>query len=109
VLGVASTLGMTVSAAVLALLVRKAWGVEAVRGAGRTLGAAVVAVAVGLAVGDTAARGLSPDSLWPALGSGLLVGLVTLVAYLGVMMVADRKAMQALRERGRSRRRGTTT
>jgi putative peptidoglycan lipid II flippase len=109
VLGVASTLGMTVSAAVLALLVRKAWGGEAVRGAGRTLGAAVVAVAVGLAVGDTAARGLSPDSLWSALGSGLLVGLVTLVAYLGVMMVADRKAMQALRERGRSRRRGTTT
>ena len=51
----------------------------------------------GSAVGDTVARGLSPDSLWSALGSGLLVGLVTLLAYLGVMMVADRKAMQALR------------
>jgi putative peptidoglycan lipid II flippase len=107
VLGIGSTLGMTVSAAVLALLVRSAWGVEAVQGAGRTLGSAVVAVAVGLAVGDTVARGLSPDSLWSALGSGLLVGLVTLVAYLGVMMVADRRAMQALRERGRSRRKGS--
>ncbi|TPG19704.1 murein biosynthesis integral membrane protein MurJ [Pedococcus bigeumensis] len=107
VLGIGSTLGMTVSAAVLALLVRSAWGVEAVKGAGRTLGAAVVAVAVGLAVGDTVARGLSPDSLWSALGSGLLVGVVTLLAYLGVMMVADRKAMQALRQRGRSRRKGT--
>ncbi len=108
VLGIGSTLGMTVSAAVLALLVRSAWGAEAVHGAGRTLGAAVVAVAVGLAVGDTVARGLSPDSLWSALGSGLLVGLVTLLAYLGVMMVADRKAMQALRQRGRSRRKGTS-
>ena len=106
-LGIGSTLGMTVSAALLTLLVRLAWGVEAVQGAGRTLGAAVVAVAVGLAVGDTVARGLSPDSLWSALGSGLLVGLVTLLAYLGVMMVADRKAMQALRQRGRSRRKGT--
>ena len=107
VLGVGSTLGMTVSAVVLAFLVRSAWGAEAVQGSGRTLGAAVVAVAVGLAVGDTVARGLSPDSLWSALGSGLLTGLVTLVAYLGVMMVADRTAMQALRERGRSRRRGS--
>jgi putative peptidoglycan lipid II flippase len=107
ILGIGSTIGMTVSAGVLALLVRSAWGAEAVQGAGRTLGAAVVAAAVGLAVGDTVARGLSPDSLWSALGSGLVVGLVTLLAYLGVMMVADRKAMKALRERGRSRRKGT--
>ena len=108
ILGVGSTVGMTVSAAVLALLVRSAWGPEAVQGSGRRLGAAVVAAAVGLAVGDTVARGLSPDTLWSALGSGLLVGLVTLLAYLGVMMVADRKAMTALRERGRARRRGTS-
>jgi putative peptidoglycan lipid II flippase len=108
ILGIGSTIGMTVSAGVLALLVRGAWGSEAVQGAGRTLGAAVVSVAVGLAVGDTVARSLSPDSLWSALGSGLLVGLVTLLAYLGVMMVADRKAMTALRERGRSRRKGTS-
>jgi putative peptidoglycan lipid II flippase len=107
ILGIGSTVGMTVSAGVLTLLVRGAWGAEAVQGAGRTLGAAIVAVAVGLAVGDTVARGLAPDSLWSALGSGLVVGLVTLLAYLGVMMVADRKAMQALRERGRSRRRGS--
>jgi putative peptidoglycan lipid II flippase len=107
ILGIGSTVGMTASAAVLALLVRSAWGPQAVQGAGRTLGAAVVAVAIGLAVGDTVARSLSPDSLWSALGSGVIVGLVTLLAYLGVMMVADRKAMTALRERGRSRRRGT--
>ncbi|WP_457255546.1 murein biosynthesis integral membrane protein MurJ [Pedococcus sp. P5_B7] len=108
VLGVGSTVGMTASAAVLALLVRAAWGPEAVQGAGRTLGAAVVSVAVGLVVGDTVARGMSPHSLWSALGSGFLVGLMTLLAYLGVMMVADRKAMKALRERGRARRRGTS-
>ena len=107
ILGIGSTIGMTASAGVLALLVRAAWGPEAVQGSGRTLGAAIVAVAVGLGVGDTVARGLAPDSLWSALGSGLLVGLVTLLAYLGVMMVGDRKAMTALRERGRSRRRAT--
>lgn len=107
ILGVGSTVGMTVSALVLVLLVRTAWGPEATEGAGRTLGAAIVAIAVGLAVGDTLARALSADSLWSALGSGLVVGLVTLLVYLGVMMVADRKAMMALRARGRSRRRGT--
>jgi putative peptidoglycan lipid II flippase len=69
----------------------------------------VVAVAIGIAVGDTVARELSPDSPWSALGSGLLVGLVTVIAYLGVIMVADRKAMQALRDRGRTRRRGSST
>ena len=107
VLGVCSSLGMTLSAVVLALLVGRSWGAEALQGSGRTLGAAVVAVAVGLAVGDTVARGLSPGSLWSAVGGGFLVGLVTLVAYLGVMMVADRKDMRALRERGRNRRKGT--
>ncbi|SDP06471.1 putative peptidoglycan lipid II flippase [Pedococcus dokdonensis] len=107
-LGIGSTVGMTVSAGVLVLLVRSAWGPEATQGAGRTLGAAIVSVAVGLAVGDTVARSLTPDSLWSALGTGLAVGLVTLLVYLGVMMVADRKAMTALRERGRSRRRGTS-
>ncbi len=97
---------MTLSAVVLAVLVARSWGAEALQGSGRTLGAAVVSVAVALAVGDTVARGLSPRSLWSALGGGLLVGLVTLVAYLGVMMVADRKHMTALRKRGRDRRKG---
>ena len=106
VLGVASTLGMTLSAVVLVVLVRSAWGPQALAGSGRTLGSAVVGVAVGLAVGDVVARAMTPDSLWGAVASGAVVALATAVAYLSVMMVGDRAAMQAVRARGRARRRG---
>jgi putative peptidoglycan lipid II flippase len=106
VLGVSSTLGMTLSAIVLALLVRRAWGAEATSGSGRTLGAAVVAVAVALAVGDAGARSWAAQSLWGAIGSGIAVALLTAGTYLAVMMVADRTAMRAVRQRGRARRRG---
>lgn len=107
ILGVASSIGMTLSAVVLGLLVRRAWGVGATHGSGRTLGAAVVAVAVALGVGDLVVRALSADSVWTALGSGLTVALATLATYLVVMAVADRSTLKALRERGRSRRRGS--
>ena len=63
-LGVSSTLGMTVSALALALLVRRAWGSAALAGAGRTLGAAVVAAAVAIAVGDTVARLIDVSVSW---------------------------------------------
>jgi putative peptidoglycan lipid II flippase len=106
VLGVSSTIGMTLSGVVLVLLVRRAWGAEATRGSGRTLGAAVVAMAVALAVGDAVSRGLPVSSLWAALGSGVVVAAVTLAAYLAVMMIGDRAAMTAVRQRGRARRKG---
>jgi len=97
---------MTLSAVILVLLVRRAWGAQATSGSGRTLGAAVVAMAVALAVGDASARALAPDSLWAAVGSGVVVAILTAGVYLAVMMVGDRTAMQAVRERGRARRRG---
>ena len=106
ILGVSSTLGMTLSAVVLTMLVRRAWGAEALRGTGRTLGAAVVALAVALAVGDTVMRSLTPRGLWDSLGDGVIVATVTLAAYLAVMAVADRRSVKALRDRGRARRRG---
>lgn len=107
VLGVSSTVGMTVSAGLLALLVRRAWGPPALAGTGRTLGSAVIGVAVGLVAGDTVARGMDPSGVGGSLVTGVAVAVVTSAAYLGVMMVGDRKAMKALRERGRQRRRGT--
>jgi putative peptidoglycan lipid II flippase len=105
ILGVSSTAGMTLSAVVLLLLVRSAWGPEALAGSGRTLGAAIVGVALALAVGDALARGLHADSLGGAAANGALVGLVTAAVYVVVMLVGDRAAMTALRERGRRRRR----
>lgn len=106
ILGIGSTLGMTLSAIALALLVRRAWGPEALRGTGRTLAAAVVALAVALAVGDAATHSMTPSGLWSSLGTGALGAAVAVVAYLVVMAVADRRAVAALRERGRARRRG---
>ncbi|KGN36111.1 murein biosynthesis integral membrane protein MurJ [Knoellia subterranea] len=104
-LGIASTVGMTVSGFSLAMLVRYAWGSEALAGAGRTLGAAVVAVAVAIAVGDVVERGVRWGGLWGALAAGVVVAVVTMGVHLGVMAVGDRTGMQALRERGRQRRR----
>ncbi|GAB3445250.1 lipid II flippase MurJ [Phycicoccus ginsengisoli] len=108
VLGVSSTVGMTLSAAVLALLVRRAWGPEALAGSGRTLGAALVGVAVGLAVGDATARSMQPVGVLSAVATGLAVAVVSGLSYLAVMTVGDRRSMKALRERGRRRRRGGT-
>lgn len=118
VLGVSSTVGMTVTAALLAFLVRRSWGTGAMAGSGRTLGAALVAMAVALGVGDAVARGLddtvargADDAVGAtaalgAVGEGLLVAAVTVASYLAVMMVADRRTMGAIRQRGRQRRRG---
>jgi len=106
-LGVASSAGMLLSAGALAVLVRRAWGAAALAGCGRTLGAAVVAVALAMGVGDTVAHGFTSTTLWRALGSGVVVALVTTAVYLGVMMAGDRRSMRAALERGRRRRRGS--
>jgi putative peptidoglycan lipid II flippase len=106
VLGVASTVGMTLSAVLLGLLVRRAWGREALEGTGRTIGAAVFAMAVALAVGDVVGRSMAADGLWGAVWVGLVVAVVTIAAYLLVMMLGDRSGLRELRQRGRQRRRG---
>jgi putative peptidoglycan lipid II flippase len=93
---------------VLGLLVRRAWGPQALAGAGRTVGAAVFAVAVAIAVGDVASRSLPEEGLWGSVWAGLVVALLTTAAYLVVMAVADRSGLRELRERGRRRRRGAS-
>lgn len=105
ILGVASTCGMTASAIALAFLVRQAWGSTALAGAGRTLGAAIVAVALAIAVGDTVERMLDWSGIVGSLMAGIVVAVVTMAVHLGVMALADRSGMQAIRERGRQRRR----
>jgi putative peptidoglycan lipid II flippase len=103
-LGAASSFGMSLSGAVLALLVRRAWGSEATRGAGRTLGAAVVAAAVAAGVGDAIAFYWAPEGLAGAVASGAGVAVIVVGVYLAVMLVADRRAMRSAIERGRQRR-----
>ena len=104
VLGVASTLGMTGSAIVLSLLVRREWGPGALSGTGRTLGAAVVAAAIAIAIGDTLTHFLDTTGVLGSLGAGVLVGGLTMVVHVLGMSVMDRAGVQELRDRGRRRR-----
>ena len=104
VLGVASTTGMTVSAVLLAVLVRRSWGQEALSGCARTLKTAVVGVAVAILVGDVVARVLGGDSLWAALAAGLATAVATAAAYAGVVVLVDRSVLVMLRGRWQLRR-----
>ena len=103
-LGAASSVGMSLSAVALALLVRRSWGPAALSGAGRTLGAAVVAAALAAGVGDAAAYYWSAEGMAGSVAVGIGVALLVAVVYLAVMMVADRSAMRSAVQRGRRRR-----
>lgn len=103
-LGVSSTLGMTGSALALVLLVRQAWGAEALAGSGRTVGAAVVSAALAIAAGDTVSRVVDGSGLLGSLLAGLAIGAATMAVHLVVMSLADRAGFRQLVERGRRRR-----
>ncbi|MGG5259772.1 murein biosynthesis integral membrane protein MurJ [Phycicoccus avicenniae] len=105
-LGLTSTLGMTASALLLVVLVRRAWGPEVSRGLGRTAGALVVALALALVVGDLVTRGRTYDGLLDAVLWGLAAGGAGLVVGLLAVFYGDRRMMGEIRERGRARRRG---
>jgi putative peptidoglycan lipid II flippase len=105
-LGIGSTIGMTVSGLALVLLVRRTWGTEVTRGAGRTTGALVVAVALAVAVGDLVTHGRTIDSLPEAVAIGMAAGGVALVVGVVALSIGDREMMSQVLQRGRSRRRG---
>ncbi len=105
-LGLTSTLGMTASAVLLVVLVRRSWGPEVSRGVARTAGALVVALALALVVGDLVTRGRTYDGLLDAVLWGLLAGFAALVAGLMAVFYGDRRMMGEIRDRGRARRRG---
>jgi len=105
-LGLASTLGMTLSGVLLVLLVRRTWGAEVTQGAGRTSGALVVAVALAVAAGDLVTHGRTFDSLPEAVLVGAAAGAVALVVGVVALSIGDREMMSQVLQRGRSRRRG---
>ena len=105
-LGIGSTIGMTVSGIALVLLVRRTWGNEVTRGAGRTTGALVVAVALAVAVGDLVTHGRTLDSLPEAVAIGVAAGAAALVVGVVVLSIGDREMMSQVLQRGRARRRG---
>ncbi|MEO7423151.1 MAG: lipid II flippase MurJ, partial [Ornithinibacter sp.] len=105
-LGLSSSLGMTVSAVVLVVLVRRAWGARVIVGAGRTTGVLVVAIALAVAAGDGVSRGRSIDTLLEAMLVGAGAGALALVVGVVVLALGDREMMAQVLRRGRSRRRG---
>ena len=105
-LGLASTLGMTLSGVALVLLVRRTWGDEATRGSGRTTGALVVAAAAAVMVGSLVTHGHPMDDLLEALLVGLAAGLAALMAGVVVLAIGDRGMMAEVLQRGRARRGG---
>ncbi|HMM96026.1 lipid II flippase MurJ [Phycicoccus sp.] len=105
-LGVSSTLGMTLSAVLLVVLVRRAWGPEVSRGLGRTTGALVVALALAVVVGDLVTRGRTYDGLLEAVLWGVAAGLGALLTGALAVFYGDRRMMGEIRDRGRARRRG---
>lgn len=102
--GVASSLGMSLTAIALAVLVRHHWGTEALAGAGRTTGVVVVALAAAVIAGDVVTRGREIVGVGPALFHGLLGGLFALMAGLFVVLLGDRQAIKQAVQRGRQRR-----
>lgn len=103
--GLSSTLGMTLAAVLLVVLVRRSWAPEVTQGLARTTGAAVVALALALVVGDLVTRGRTYDGLLDAVLWGLAAGGAALMTGLLAVFYGDRRAMGAVRDRGRARRR----
>jgi putative peptidoglycan lipid II flippase len=103
-LGFASSVGMTLAAVLLVVLVRRSWGPQALAGSRRTLAAAVVAAALAGGVGDAMAYAWGATTLLGSVAEALATAAVVTLLYLGVVALADRSAMQAAVERGRRRR-----
>ena len=105
-LGLSSTIGMTVAAVALLLLVRRTWGPAVTQGIGRTTGALVVSVALAVAAGDVVTRGRPLDDLVETVLVGAGAGLLALMIGVVALMVGDRAMMSEVLTRGRARRRG---
>jgi putative peptidoglycan lipid II flippase len=111
-LGLASALGMTVLAVLLAVAVRRHAGGAALAGLTRATVAAVLAAAVAAAAGWGVVRGLE-SAFWPtpgvfaALAEGMLGGVVVLAVFLAVAFALDRRDLKPLATTvtGRLRRR----
>ena len=108
-LGLASTVGMTVSGIALVMLVRRTWGPGVTQGAGRTAGALVVSVAFAVVAGDLVTRGRALDDLLETVLVGAGAAFLALMVGVVVLSIGDRAMMAQVLQRGRARRHGGGT
>lgn len=98
-LGLSSTVGMTLSAALLVALVVRAFGPSAIGPVGRTAAVAAAAGAVTAALGRWAVSLADADGMLAAALTGLLVGGITALAFAGLVWAGDREAWRVLARR----------
>lgn len=91
-LGLASSLGMTVAAAGLFVAVRRSWGAKAFRGFGRSAAAALGAGALSAALGRGLAAVLQPDGLVAGAVAAVLVAIAVVTVFAVLIWVGDRES-----------------
>src|SRR5665647_321632 len=89
-LGLASSLGMTVAAVGLFVAVRRVWGPKAFRGFGRSAGVALGASVLSAAAGRSLAAALHQEGLVAGAVVAALVAVVVVTFFAGVIWIGDR-------------------
>lgn len=97
VLGLACSLGMSLAAGALLVLVRKAWGPDVAAGLLRVGAACLVAAGVGAGLGLGMWHLVGLTSVVGAALTGAMAGGVALVGYVGVVSVADPESVRLAR------------
>ena len=105
-LGLWSSLGMTVTAIALLVLLRRSWGPDSTRGLARLSRSLLLAMVGAIVVGDLVVRSMALDGLGTSLVTGLVTGAAALAAALAVLAVTERAMMVETIWRGRARRHG---
>jgi len=103
VLGVASSVGMTIAALDLVAATARSWGTEALTGLRRTTVVAVGSALVGSAVGLALTRVWAVEGLLPAALQGVVVGLVALTLQAALVALGDRETARSTLARVRRR------
>jgi putative peptidoglycan lipid II flippase len=104
-LGLSSSVGMTVGAIGLALGVRRTWGAHAFEGFGRSAFVAAAAGGVAAAGGSAIAEGLNPQGLWAGAAVALLVAMAVLTFCAVSIWVGDNDAARLVSAKVRRRER----
>ena len=104
-LGLSSSLGMTVAAIGLVVAVHRAWGPQAFRGLGRTAAVAFGSSALAAAVGHGLAASLGPRGLAAGTATALLVAMVVVTLCAGSIWIGDRESARLVAAKLRRRAR----
>ena len=104
-LGLSSSLGMTVAAIGLVVAVHRAWGPQAFWGLGRTAAVALGSSVLAAAVGHGLAASLSPRGLAAGAATALLVAIVVVTLCAGSIWIGDRESAHVVAAKLRRRAR----